>query len=70
MGAPALVSLEPSGCVLHNGSPSKTISLALRLSGMVAPQQLAERFDYWVSTPVEVGLALLLRSISIRQDLG
>lgn len=42
--APALLSLDSGGRVLHIGSFSKTISPALRLGFLVVPRELAPRF--------------------------
>lgn len=42
--APALASLDRSGCVIHIGSFSKTISPTLRLGFLVAPPALAPHF--------------------------
>lgn len=42
--APALASLDRSGRVIHIGSFSKTISPALRLGFIVAPEGLVDRF--------------------------
>lgn len=42
--APALASLDRYGRVIHIGSFSKTISPALRLGFIVAPERLVERF--------------------------
>lgn len=42
--APALASLDDSGRVIHIGSFSKTISPALRLGFIVAPEELVDKF--------------------------
>ncbi len=42
--APALASLDSTGCVIHIGSFSKTISPTLRLGFVVAPTPLVSRF--------------------------
>jgi GntR family transcriptional regulator / MocR family aminotransferase len=62
--APALASLEHGGRVLHIGSFSKTISPALRLGFMVAPQELSRRFAEFAASLAPAPAAGMQRAVA------